>query len=231
MGAPLSSTLFFQHLQAFFGGKLVLYLTPILFIYLLAKRRPISPWFALPLVSFALYLMANGGILYERYYFPAYFAMAFFLVSETPSNILTSKIWGLVFVVLILLDSKIDKSFKRIKDTFKLYLSAPDALTIAETVAPVMKLFHSIPANSQVLSNQLSEVYYAKEGVRMIQYSANLDAEFLGRCLTGEENLVDHYSFAIMAPSFENNCTLAITKTWVPITSEGEYTLYAKSQK
>ena len=231
MGSALTTTLFFQHLQAYFGGKLVLYLAPILFIYLTAKRRTISPWFALPLTSFALYLMANGGILYERYYFAAYFSMAFFLIAETQDITVQRKVLYWPLLALILVDSKIDKSFKRIKDTFKLYASAPDALTIAETISPVMKLFHTIPANAQVLSDQLSEVYYAKAGVRMIQYSANPDAEFLGRCLPGEENLINHYSFAIMASPFENNCTLAIKKHWQPTTTEGEYTLYANPQK
>lgn len=236
MSSPLSWDILGQHFIALFAGKAILWVVVPLVLIEIIKRKSLNLWAMFPMISFALYLLVNGGVLYERYYFPAYMAFSYYLGTQLIQfkDKMPKKQAMLVVLVLLagLADSKIDKSIKRIKDTYSLYLGHySDPEQIVYKIIPVMQLFQNIPAGELVLSDQLSQFYYAALGVRLAQYAASPKAEFLGTCLSEEQALLDNFQYAILGEMLNNQCTSIIRDQWAMVSESQGYKLFHRAVK
>lgn len=206
ISAPLTLSKFFENLKLIFMGKIIFLSVPVLFVLNLVKgQKRLNLSLLFVFASFTLYLITNGGVISYRFHFPSYFALVFFIFNSLYfyTNGLEKIRPGavVIFLVLILVDSKIDKSIKNIKRGVSLYSNYEGRSLIRKVIGPSRFWDHVTNDErkvSYILSDNLSQQYYAPTYIRIIQVQHHKDASFLFNCKNDDLFKLKKFSFALV---------------------------------
>lgn len=226
MSNPLSWDSLAKSLSSVFLGKVIfLFSFPVLILKFRSEKNFKPEFFAY--TTFVLYLLVNGGLVVERFFFTTYFFIIFGLAKFLLA-IKLDKLKIIAILFLLLVDSKIDKSFKRISHYFPLYLNS-NPMDIVHEASPYASLWKNVPpSNSKklVISDLFAQQFYAPRGIRIHQFRGRPDVEFLGTCTHQDVELLEKYSYAILASQIENPCYLHIRQNGKVLKSIELFTLY-----
>jgi len=124
-----------------------------------------------------------------------------------------------LILIVLLLDSRLDQSIKRIKNLHNKYQSI-------ETFSEKNKMWRHIPENSIILTDRWNELFHAPTGVRIHSAECNLQADFLNRCNPEEVQKIHNYNFAILINQKDNPCYQMIKANSSVIDRIDDYELY-----
>lgn len=222
--SPTLSSLAF-HLKAFFAFKIVIAFTILSQFKKLIVDKNLLHYFYISCSIFISYLFLNGGVEASRFYFICFFLNAFITLALFKG--MNSRVLIIVFV-LILVDSKIDKAFKRIKTTLSRATNSESLVEFTNKNIPLSEIWNFIPADSKILTDNWSQLFHAKKGVRVYQYQCNKEAYFLNDC--DDISKLSNFDYVILA-KFKNTmniCTEHIRTRYTKLTELNEYELYQK---
>lgn len=214
-----------SHLKAAFMGKVIFLLAPAFFLLNFKFKKEGNLYFALVLLFMLFYGGLNGGWIFERYYFVCYFWLSLFLIKSLSQYNL--KIWMLpLFLVLILIDGRVDLGISRISKTFKLYITANSSKEVVRKISKFTEFWDHVSENSLVLSDRASEVFYAPAGVRLHNYTESREAEFLYHCTLDDIKKLKPYSYFIKERVLDNPCYELILREGKLLHQVFNYKLY-----
>ena len=226
MSNKLSFSSFIAALKSLFTGKLIFVLFfPILFCRLKEKKLPLFGLFVLSI--FILYLLVNGGLVVERFFFICYFlitAMIFVFLSEKDFK---NKYFYLL-LVLILIDSKVDKSIKRVTNFIPSYFQQ-EPLDIVYKYSPYASIWKGVKSTGKkeiVISDLFAQQFYSPDSFRIHQFRGRPDAEFLGKCENSDISKLQKYSYAILAEKNMNPCYEKIRNQGTKLNQVGDFILF-----
>lgn len=226
MSNKLSFSSFIAASKSLFTGKIIfLIFFPILFCRLKDKRLPFFSIFVLSI--FILYLLVNGGLVVERFFFICYFlitTMIFVFLSEKNFK---NKYYYLL-LVLILVDSKVDKSIKRIVNFIPSYFNE-NSLDIVYKHSPYASIWKGVSSTGKkelVISDLFAQQFYSPDGFRIHQFRGRPDVEFLGKCESSDISKLQKYSYAILAEKNQNPCYEKIRNSGLILNQVGEFILF-----
>ncbi|MDD0852550.1 hypothetical protein HBN50_05540 [Halobacteriovorax sp. GB3] len=228
----LSSSLTFSSvreiLKDFFLGKAFFVLTIPACFYGIKKKYQSNHIFYISLSILALYLIANGGVPSERFFFTCYFLNIYYLSQFLIESKLNIKYQYFILLLLILADSKIDKSLKRVRNSlFKKYTTNKEMI---RDKIPLTRIWDSIKENnSLILSDQFSQYHYAPDGTKIHFPQCNNKTEFLFSCKSENDILrLKDYDYFILARSYKNDCYNYIQDNATLIETINQYRIYKK---
>ncbi|GAB4412579.1 MAG: hypothetical protein OHK0056_17800 [Bacteriovoracaceae bacterium] len=131
-----------------------------------------------------------------------------------------------VVLVLILIDSKIDRGFRAMKDAFQFYSVKNKGEELIKRI-PILSFWNKLEKSEGVryiISNQLSQQYYAPVNYRLIQLQHHPEGNVLTQC---DLNKLSKYSYAILSDQniSYNECYSKILSS-PRLDKIGEYSLY-----
>ena len=206
MQNPLNMNAFVMLLKIFFMPKLV-----VLGAFLLIQKTTFKKHWRIivtTVANFVLYAVMNGGYPDYRFLFPVMFLnvfLFFLLLRDHP--IYARKrmlILWLVFVA-VLVDSKIDKSVKRVRtlgDQFHALQTEPDEYIKVKSMST--RVWETMPYQDElkILSDGFIEVYYAPPKTTLHCTLCNNEAAFLASCnKEGQLEELKQYNYAILMKS------------------------------
>ena len=205
-------------LKNFLLGKVLFLITPVLLVFNVKKKNYENNLYLLTAVSIIiLYAILNGGYQPPRFFFAAYFLLIIYIFRSLEKYIEEAKVKYLVMLLLLILaDSKIDKSIKRITEIYPKYFKMNQRDLINE-VAPYTRIWNYVrtPKDGEkiyVLSDSYSQHYYSPIGIRLHHQGTYEPADFLREC-KGEDYLkLNKYEYAIISKEVKNNCYTKIIK-------------------
>jgi hypothetical protein len=199
MSSKVNWDSFKQILTIFFSAKIVLLTIPIFFYLNVKKERHfLNSIFVVSLVILTLLILKSGGMVYERWFFVCYFLNLFFVIFSW-DQIPPSKFKTPLLLLLLLLDSRLDQSLKRIFRLKSKYESI-------ESFSNKNKLWKFIPENSMIISDRWNEFFHAPTGVRVHSAECNIQAGFLDQCTEADLIKLRPYHFAILINPKTNPC-------------------------
>jgi hypothetical protein len=223
-GNSMGLSLLGGHLSDLFMGKVIFLAAPFLFFLNYKIKKPeLNESFLICMGIFGLYLLTNGSLRHPRYFFACYFLLTYFLfVSlrahvECMTNIKSKKKVILLIFLLIVVDSKIDKTFKRNQQVWNNLRTKTDKEIVLENI-PFAQfslymggLSDSLETKKRplfyVISDSLSDSYYLPDGGRLHTSLQTPQAAFLESCTTKENlALLKMYRYAILLHDKDNLC-------------------------
>jgi hypothetical protein len=227
MSNPTSWQSVLENIKNFFTGKLIyLIAIPCFVINLLKKKNELNLYFIFSLAMLTVYLKINGGITTERLYFFCYFLTNFFIF-KTFSEYQTNNLGYSFILILILIDSKLDKSFQRIKRTISLEMLSSS--TYINEISSRNKLWDFIDKNrlqTNIITDQWNELLHAPAHTQIDCTECNLDGFKLKRCNSNDLAAIKNYNYAILAKNENNMCYGWIKSNNKKLTTVAEYELY-----
>ncbi|MFT6069545.1 MAG: hypothetical protein ACJAT2_000993 [Bacteriovoracaceae bacterium] len=235
LGAKFEWSLLVEHLNYFLLGKVLLALTPFVFIFKIVKKDKFSVdsnycAFIISLLSYLLYIKVNGGIPTPRYIFPCYFLLIFFLFHELDNRLEglnQNRLVPFLLLLLILADSKLDKSIKRISTSYK--NRKEDWKVTVNNGFRYSKFWNFIEATeastkSYIVSDYLTNSYYAPKGIRVRAGMMDREASFIYSCK--DLSKLSQFDYALLQDENSNKCYRKIKKEGKLLHKEGLITLY-----
>jgi hypothetical protein len=225
-------------LSDFFTGKVIFLVTPILaFLNVKYKNKKSNNYFYIALSILILYLVVNGGFRNVRYFFTCYFLLVYFIFETLDKNnffkpLITKKWFLFVLMTIVLIDSKIDKSFKRVKVAFTDYSQLSEKEIILKHIhhANIWAQLPELPKGkvNYIISDYRSEGYYLPEGYFIHNPDNTNRASILFFCYGEKEiELLKTYHYAVLyTGNIDNLCFREIRSNWVKIYSHPEGVLY-----
>ena len=211
-------------IKACFLGKIIFALIPVIWYTNHKFFRRGNAYLYLSIAFFILHLLEPVNPT-ERYFFPCYFFLIFYIVRSLSQYDIKHR-YLFALLVLALLDSKVDKGIKRVFNNAKLYTSGKTSWQIVNKASALSNFWNFVAENTLIISDRSSEIYYAPKGVRLHQYSANWDAEFLVPCTDKDIVKLKPYSYAILAMDIKNPCYSQIKNKGKNLKTIDQYTLY-----
>lgn len=238
-GNSLELKLLGHHLKDFFLGKVVFLLFPLLIIANIKyKIKHLNNFAYSALFIFALYLVYNGSLVHARYFFACFFLLIFFIFKSIQQleqiNIpaLTKYPKTIIFILfaLIFADSKIDKSFSRIKYAVKMHSTLSEKEIIRKEI-PLTRFWDSVSRQNDqityIITDNFSNSYYLPHGIRLHTAVLSFGSEFLLDCQTSDGiTKLKKYSYAILNQDMDNLCYRQIKERGVILDKMEGYTLY-----
>lgn len=234
MSAPLTLGTFFQNIKLIFMGKFLFLFSPLLVLVNLKKGRDsLNLPFYMMITSFIIFLGTNGGIVTDRFHFPSYFILVFFIFStlsvEVKENQKVTK-WAWILLLIILADSKLDKAIGHARKGFSLYFENSKEGLVRKVIGPSIfweKINEDGIKKIYILSDNLSQQYYAGLNTRIIQVQHTPEANFLFHCKDADVRKLEKYRYAILwdKSGRTNPCYKKILAGEL-VTSHKEYKLY-----
>lgn len=217
-----------MNIKSLFLGKVVFLLSLVCFVKnIIDKRNDSNKVMYFLLSSFVIMMLLNGGVTAVRFLFPAYFVLVYYIFSNI-SKVLPKKSYvPIILLILCLVDSKIDKSFSRIKKMTKNYINLSEDEVIKKVIPLTAFWNHIDPSSKSLLySDNLSQQYYAPLNMRVIQYQHNPAAYFTKSC-SSDENLEEFkmFKYALIRADIDNPCYSLILNSQ-KLSTINEYSLY-----
>lgn len=218
MANPISWTSFVGNLHLFFFGKLIFIFAPILFFLNLRLRNyQINQIYLVSILYFLIFLLLNGGLVVERFLFPCFFLNLYFIfesIRKIPVWLYKKSIF-IVYLLLILIDSRLDLSFSSIAEywqrpgTHRQVLSAINNYnTVFDDLAPQDK-------SLRVISDEFNQVFHAPNSLILHSDECQIQAGFLTKCQSDQDvQKLKNYNLAVLRWARETNpCYQHIRKT------------------
>lgn len=224
-----------------FGKNLLLFFLPkvsLIFlwigIYKFRKDREIQTPILILIGSFLIYLILNGGVYSERFFFPITFCQFTILLLVLNKWRPSKKVlWAILLITMV--DSKIDKSIKRIGSDFYPTMNGSEAQIIAQKI-PFSNFWKSVEVKNEktyVFSDDFAQTYFSPKGVRLHHYpTAPVTAEFGEKaddCLSHE--FLDKYSYFLMSYRYTSKCNDVIKGISKKIKKIGNYELRVRNER
>jgi hypothetical protein len=208
-----------QILTIFFSAKIIILLSPYFFFRnLREKKHDLNLIFIISVSILLLLIVKSGGIVYERWFFVCYFLNLFFIFFSWDPTIKPNLIMPLALIV-ILLDSRLDQSIKRIRNLKSKYQNI-------ETFSEKNKMWRHIPEHSKIISDRWNEFFHAPYGVRVHSAECNIQAGFLPQCTEQDVLKLNSYDFAVLFNNNLNPCYQKIRSSSLLIEKIDGYELY-----
>lgn len=224
----------------FFTGKMLFLVTPILVVLNVKKGvSKINNYFYVAFAILILYLGINGGFRNVRYLFTSYFLLTYFIFETLDKNdffqpLLKKKWFLFLLLALILVDSKMDKSFKRIKTAFSDYTKLSEKEIVLKHIphANIWGQLPELPAGvtASIISDYRAEGYYLPKGYFIHNPDNTNRASFLFFC-ESEKELAElrTYQYAVLYEASLNNlCIQEIKERWIKLYTHPDGNLYQK---
>jgi hypothetical protein len=226
MSSALTLSSLISALVSFFTGKIIFILMIPLFLYQIIKKRNLF-FSALSLLIFALYLIVNGGLVVERFFFICYFLITVSIFIFIHKNDFYKKFLPLLLLI-ILIDSKADKSLKKVITFIPQYISR-SPMDIVNEYSPYSRIWRGLESSREkriVLSDLFAQQFYAPDGIRIHQFRGRPDTEFLGQCKIDDLSKLSRYTYAILAENNNNPCYQKIRNEGVTLNKVDNFVLY-----
>ncbi|EQC43427.1 glycosyltransferase 87 family protein [Bacteriovorax sp. Seq25_V] len=220
LSSPINSSVLLRVMKDFFLGKMVFILIPFLIYKNKFKNIEI---YLLSLVVFGIYVIINGGISASRFFFLCFFLNIFYIgISLEHARIANKQL--VLLLILVLVDSKIDKTLKRDKENIKNIITN-NYHKYRQDKIPLSKFWDYIPENSKILSDEFSQQFYAPKGVELIFGQCNKKFEPFRNCTEEAYSNIERFDYAILADRYTNKCFDKV-KNNEKIYEYGRYKLY-----
>lgn len=234
VGSKLELSHLLIHLKYFFMGKIIFLISiPLLILKIKKKERLtfVSSYvpFLIALAGYLIYLLINGGLPTYRFVFPGYFLMTYFLFLELENHVDFLKKYWLVPVLILLVilsDSKIDKSFKRIKTALNDRELSNEAIVDRDfTYSRFWKFVDTEEGKPVIiLSDFLTNSYFAPKEVRVRASVVDRVGGEISNCASIDR--LKEFEFALLKYQALNKCYNEIENSWQKLHTEGGITLY-----
>lgn len=183
MSARVTPATFVINLKNLFLGKIV-FLTTFFFVLKNKWKSDENILFYLIFAGFLIAMAVNGGMTAIRFLFPLMFLLVLYIALSAKSfkNEISQKPILALIIILILVDSKLDKSIRRIVDFSKDVIALHNEKLIVNKRIANTRLWNEIDQKKGtiwLLTDELSQQYYAPENLRLIQYQHNKNAQFM----------------------------------------------------
>ena len=234
MSKPLTLTQLPGQIYDFLTGKILHWLAPMIALLNIKFKIRTNRYYLISLLIFAVYMAVNGGIARPRFYFACYFVTTLFIFLSISYYPLLKKHWkkSLIFILaLILVDSKMDKSFSRIKNSFSLYKSAENQEEAASSFYHSARMWNAFPKTKGeqktfILSDYASNQFYAPQSVRLKLGMYDHDAEFLKICKSSDLTKLNKFQYVLLSKNLNNPCYEKIKRSGTVIFKNQKTTLY-----
>lgn len=185
LSSPLTFASLISNIKILFVFKAASVVT-LFYVYYKSKDRSlINEGLIVCLTSFSLYLFFNGGIVVGRFYFSCFFIITYIAFN----NLQIKSKYLILFMLLILIDSKIDKSVKR---AFKNITKNQSH----QIHIPRSTIWGYVPKNSKVIAHMYTQTYYAHPSIVMENiYLTPMGIKFYNACS-------DYYDYAVFPTDF-----------------------------
>lgn len=232
MNNPINLNTFLWQLSVFFKAKIFFLILPFLiyFNFKFKKKNSLIIWNSI--LIFILYLGLNGGVKAARFIFPCMFLNTYFIFKSLESYTLKNRHYVLILLVL-LIDSKLDKSVVRIVDYSKSYLTLSENEILLK-YNYLNNMWKFIDTKNRVktfiFSDNFGQMFYSPQGVRIFHYPTHPQTIFFHDCKNSDE--MKNYQYAIFSSQFFNNkCYEFVINNGKLVTIFREYKLYEIPQK
>lgn len=220
MSNPTSFKSLLENLKLLFTGKLFFLILPILVF----KNKFRLKYFLI-ICPFIILMIINGGVAEPRFLFPLYFCFIYIIFTDQiPSKFLP------FLLVVILADSKVDKSITRIINMFSDYSNLTSTEIVRKHI-PTTKIWDNIMIKNDrevfILTNTFSQSYYAPKNVRIVQTQHSPEAVFLNICNEKFFKEIAKFDYAILDTQNDgqSTCYQSITSSKILFNS-GNFNLY-----
>jgi len=206
-------------LKTFLMGKILFLIAPVIFVLNIRKKESENNLYFLAATTIViLYAMMNGGYQPPRFFFAVYFLLIIFIFKSIGIYIENfDKKYIFILLALILVDSKIDKSLKRISKIYPKYSTMSQKDLINE-VAPYTRIWNYVrtPKKGEkvyVISDSYAQHYYSPIGIRLHHQGSYAPADFLRECKGEDYKKLRKYEYAIISKESSNLCYKQIIKS------------------
>ncbi len=229
MSKPASLQSLIANIHHLFTGKILFLALPFIFYKQRNIKKANLPLFFV-LISFSAYLLVNGGVVTDRFLFPCYFVFClvifkYLLLIKRP---ITTKALTCV-LVFILIDSKLDRSLKAARDGIYSYSGRSEIEIVNAIIAP-SRLWNSLPASDKtqnILSDFLSQQYYAPINIRLLQVEHFPGSHFLPSCTIDQISKLSGFKYALINEQFNrHNPCYQLIKSSRRLSLVGNFALY-----
>jgi len=199
---PLTSKTLGMNFQLFFLAKFFLIGLIPLAILQWKKEKEISPTLLISLSYFLLYLVFNGGISEPRFLFPCFFLNIYYFFEQISKINIKSKKILFLLPLLVLADSKLDKSIMRMK-RLSWYAEDRPVYNHLEKTRIWKYIKNPTGKRSYILSDHFPQLYYADKGLILEHIYTTPRAVFFNDCLN--PNDINFFSYFIFLRKYPNN--------------------------
>lgn len=220
--SPLTLEALLNHFKFFFFAKIILVgFLPTL--YLNRKNKKIIFSLITVLSCFLLVLIMNGGVYSERFHFP----MLFVLIGSTfffLQDIELKPKYFIFAIVLILADSKIDKTIKRASKVLAYPTKNMQELRKKNVpLSTVWDYMRVIPGQeyTYVFSDEFVQTFYSDKGIRVDMYPSSPNTFDYRDCQN--KDFLNRFTYFIMSWRFKSPCDEIIKQNTNKIYQQGRY--------
>jgi hypothetical protein len=234
VGSKLELSHVFTHFKYFFMGKIVFLTSIPLVIFKIKSKEPFSIGssyipFLVSVGGYSIYLVINGGLPTYRFIFPGYFLMSYFIFLELKNRaylLNKYKYLSVLFLLIILSDSKIDKSIKRIKTSVKDQKLSFEAIVERDFIYSRYWKFVETEKGevSYILSDFLTNSYFAPNEIRVRANVVDRKGSIISSCENIRE--IKQFKYALLKHRSLNECYIEIENNWERLHTEAGITLY-----
>jgi hypothetical protein len=230
MGKPLTLENAIIYLKLFFLGKYLFILIPILiFLNIKNKHYKLNQYLFISMTYLILLMLqSGGGLVYERWIFGCFFINLYYVITSLFSFNINYK-YGLLLLFVLMIDSKIDLTIKRIKSNFVFKnISEEEKIIKTSSNNQIWKFFPNESSKTQyIISDQYNQIFYAPDYLRLHSSECNIQGHFLDQC-HNESDLkeLSTYKYAILIKDKKNTCYQSIKNNWKNLGQLGEYSIY-----
>lgn len=219
-----------KNLKNFFLAKFFLVSIPYLMIRQWKIEKMISLSIIISLTYLGLWLLINGGIGEPRFIFSCFFLNLFYFFEQSRTFKLPSNKTIYLIPLLILADSKIDKSISRYK-RFSWYFEHGSEKEIVMRHLKNVRIWKHITnitgKKTWILSDHYPQLYYADEGLRLDHTSMTPEGLFFNRCLE-PKNIQKYKYFIFLNDHNKNPCFKIIFEQTKMVAEEQGFKIYKR---
>lgn len=220
LSAPINREVLTRLLKDFFVGKIIFLFIPYFIFKNKLKNIEI---YVVSLSIFLLYVFINGGVSASRFFFVCLFLNVLYLAKNLSYEKIGPKYIFLV-MILISIDSKIDKSLKRDVQNIKHVVSGKYGQYRKEKI-PLSVFWDYIPAGSKVLSDEFSQQFYSPERIELVFGQCNQKFEKYRNCTDDGYKEINSFDFAILTGKLKNRCFNKLSSKQI-LYEKSNYKLY-----
>lgn len=234
VGSKLELGQLLIHFKYFFMGKVIFLISIPLVLLKIKKRESVHikssfiP-FLMALGGYLIYLAINGGLPTYRFIFPGYFLMTYFIFLELKNwqvHLAKYKALPILFLLILLSDSKVDKSIKRIKTGLIDQQLSYDVIVERDfTYSRFWKFVETKPGEvSYVLSDFLTNSYFAPKEIRVRASVVDRVGSIISTCKNTKD--LEKFEYALLRHQSLNECYTNIENGWERLHTEAGITLF-----
>jgi hypothetical protein len=207
----------------FISKALMIFFLPLIFKF--HRDKKLLKMSAIIVINFALVLIMNGGIYSERFLFPMFFTMvATFFIALSNLELQNKFIYAII--IILLADSKIDKTIKRSWNVLQYPVS--DIQAQRKKKIPLSTVWDYVKVESKnqytyIFTDEFVQTFYSPKGARIDMYPSSPEAFAYKDC--SDPNFLKKYKYFILTWKFNSPCNQIIKEQTKKIFNVGRYDL------